>query len=307
MFQSQRQNQQRRDLPHHEKTEEVERDIIRKSNSANYVKVYLLSPLLDEYLIRKGLIHRSRNYDFQVDLDILRFELHRNPKFLPRPFTERKLKKVVDGRNDYDHNNWEMIERRSNRHMKAMIDLADALNKRRVANEISEIRNAIIAGDSSGGVSFKPFRFPISRSYNELAVLGMNQISTAVMSGKIAKAFYRYIKNRLPRGSPPPSIDIYANTLDVIDIIMTRNPNYLGPNGWQMMFKLKEFRLDLVHGRYEKTLREFKEQYDNLERLLRAMGGTQAADEVALIKDILLEFQRSGKEVKPSFFPGLFD
>jgi hypothetical protein len=88
---------------------------------------------------------------------------------------------------------------------------------------------------------------------------------------------------------------------------MTRNPNYLGPNGWQMMFKLKEFRLDLVHGRYEKTLREFKEQYDNLERLLRAMGGTQAADEVALIKDILLEFQRSGKEVKPSFFPGLFN
>ena len=95
MFQSQQQNQQRRDPPYNEKAEEAERDVIKKSNTANYVKLYLLSPLLDEYLIRKGLIRRSRNYDFQVNLDILRFELHRNPRFLPRPFTERKLKKVV--------------------------------------------------------------------------------------------------------------------------------------------------------------------------------------------------------------------
>jgi hypothetical protein len=241
MFQSQRQYQQRRDPPYNEKAEEAERDIIRKSNSANYVKVYLLSPLLDEYLIRKGLIRRSRNYDFQVNLDILRFELQRNPKFLPRPITERKLKKVVDGRNDYDHNNWEMVDRYSNKHMKAMMELADALNKRRAANEISEIRNAINAGDSSGDVSFKPFRFPNSRySYDERAGLGINQISTAVMSGKMAKRLYRYIKNRLPRGSPPPSIDIYANTLDVIEIIR-HDPYYLGPSGLRMILKLKEF------------------------------------------------------------------
>ena len=84
------------------------------------------------------------------------------------------MKDVVDGRNDYDHNNWDAVLVHTNKHLKAMMDLANALNQRRVANEISEIRNAIIAGDSSGGVTFKPFRFPIRRSYDELAGLGMN-------------------------------------------------------------------------------------------------------------------------------------
>ena len=159
-----------------------------------------------------------------------------------------------------------------------------------------------------GGVTFKPFRFPNSRySYDERAGLGINQISTAVMSSKTAKRLYRYIKNRLPRGSPPPSIDIYANTLDVIEIIRRYDQYYLGPNGLKMMLKLKEFRLDLVHGRYEKTFLEFEEQFDNLERLLWALGDGQAADEVALIRDILIEFKRSGKQVTAKFFPGLFD
>ncbi len=150
------------------------------------------------------------------------------------------MKDVVDGRNGYDHNNWDAVLVHTNKHLKAMMDLANALNQRRVANEIFEIRNAIIAGDSSGGVTFKPFRFPIRRSYDELAGLGMNQISTAVMSGKMAKRLYRYIKKRLPRGSPPPSIDIYANTLDVIEIIR-HDPYYLGPSGLRMILKLKEF------------------------------------------------------------------
>jgi hypothetical protein len=306
--------QQRRDPRYYGHPEEVELSIIRKSNAANYIKIYCLSTELDEFLINKGLIQRCRHYDFQDHLDILRFQLQRDPYFLPSdpnfrpyPYSEIELKDVVDGRNDYDHNNWDAVLVHTNKHLKAMMDLADALNQRRVANEIFEIRNAISAGDFSGGVTFKPFRFPVSRSYDELAGLGMNQISTAVMSGKMAKRLYRYIRTSLPMGSPPPSIDIYANSLDIIDIINEHDPNYLGRNGLHVILKLKEFRLDLVHGRYEKTLREFKEQYDNLERLLRVMGDKQAADEVAAIRDLLLEFQRSGKEVKPSFFPGLFN
>ena len=127
------------------------------------------------------MIQRCRHYDFQDHLDILRFQLQRDPYFLPSdpnfrpyPYSEIELKDVVDGRNGYDHNNWDAVLVHTNKHLKAMMDLADALNQRRVANEIFEIRNAIIAGDSSGGVTFKPFRFPIRRSYDELAGLGMN-------------------------------------------------------------------------------------------------------------------------------------
>lgn len=296
---------QRRDPPYVEQPEEVERSIIRKSNAGNYVKIYLLSPELDEFLIRKRCIRRSRSYDFQRHLDILQSEIRSNPDFLPAPYSETKLRDVVNARNELDHNDWHMLNVNNDHNLESMMDLADALDKPRVANEMLEIGNAITAGDFCGGVSFIPFRFPSSGAYDRFAGLGLNQITNAVMSTYLVKAIWRFRNNRLPIGSLPPSLDIYANSLDLIKI-QKRNPNYLGRRGLTMLLLLKELRLDIAHGHYEKLFHEFEDMYDNLERLLRALGDIRAADEVALIRDLLIACKYSRKEVIPKYFPGLF-
>ena len=45
--------QQRRDPRYYGHPEEVELSIIRKSNAANYIKIYCLSTELDEFLIKE--------------------------------------------------------------------------------------------------------------------------------------------------------------------------------------------------------------------------------------------------------------
>ena len=106
-------------------------------------------------------------------------------------------------------------------------------------------------------------------------------------------------------GAPSSSLDVYENNLDMTDDLKI-NPSYLLPGSQTKLDLFQETRLDLSHGRHEKFFRQFKLQYDNMVDYLWMLGEADAAIEVALIRDLLVELKRTGKEVKPSYFPSLF-
>jgi hypothetical protein len=190
-----------------------------------------------------------------------------------------------------------------------MIELADGLGKPKVAKTIKEILDSINAGDCTGGVSFIPFRFPVS-GYDQKTAFGLQLILEALIAKYLVKKIWAFRHGRLPAGSLPPSLDVYANLVDMLKEQL-KNPDYLALGGTnrddRLVLKLvKELRLDLAHGHYEKTHNGFERKLEKLMELLPLLGAPEAAVEVGLIRDILVQLKRNGRTVRPCLFPSLF-
>ena len=135
------------------------------------------------------------------------------------------------------------------------------------------------------------------------AGVGLKLISKSVLETFFVKNVWRQRQDRF--GAPSSSLDVYENNLDMIDDLKS-DPRYLVPGSQTKLDLFQETRLDLSHGRHEKFFRQFKLQYDNMVDYLWMLGEADAAIEVALIRDLLIELKRTGQEVKPSYFPSLF-
>ncbi len=285
-----------------EKPIDIERKIIQKMHAGDYV-ASVFSEKLNTFLIRKGKVTGYYSYDFQTNLYILIDEVQQNRYFLPKPIPIYDIMRVKDFRNELEHNNWDMVNTYMNDRMDSMIKLSEAIRERELANDIHEISNAIKAGDCSGGVAFKPFKFRASGAYSPQAGVGLKLISKSVLETFFVKNVWRQRQDRF--GAPSPSLDVYKNNQEMAEDIKI-NPNYLLPGSQTKLDLFQETRLDLTHGRHEKFFRQFKLQYDNMVDYLWMLGEADAAIEVALIRDLLIELKRTGKEVKPSYFPSLF-
>ena len=284
-----------------EKPIDIERKIIQKMHAGDYV-ASVLSDKLNEFLIRKGKVTGYYSFDFQTNLYTLIGEINKNPYFLPKPIPIYDIMRVKDFRNELEHNDWDMVNTHMDDRMDLMRRLSIAMRERELANDIHEISNAIKAGDCSGGVAFKPFRFPRT-GYSHRAGIGLKLISKSVIEVYFAKKIWRHRKNRF--GAPPPSLDVYENNEDMIDDLKN-DPRYLVPGSQRTLDLFKQTRLDLSHGNHVKIFHQFKNQYNNMVEYLWMLGEADAAIEVALIRDLLIELKRTGQEVKPSYFPSLF-
>ncbi len=294
-----------------EKPIDIERKIIQKMHAGDYV-VSALSEKLNNFLIRKGkvtgyyiilllLFILYYCFDFQTNLYILIDEVQQNRYFLPIPIYD--IMRVKDFRNELEHNNWDMVNTHMDDRMDSMRRLSIAMRERELANDIYEISNAIKAGDCSGGVAFKPFKFRASGAYSPKAGIGLKLISKSVLETYFVKHIWRQRQDRF--GAPSPSLDLFKNNQEMAEDLKI-NPSYLLPGSQTKLDLFQETRLDLTHGRHEKFFRQFKLQYDNMVDYLWMLGEADAAIEVALIRDLLIELKRTGKEVKPSYFPSLF-
>jgi hypothetical protein len=139
--------------------------------------------------------------------------------------------------------------------------------KPNITIEINEILNATKVGHLTGSVSFKRFSFHRSESHEEPTGRGLSQITVALINKYLAKAICQSLKDRLSFGSPPPSLDFYANSLDMIEL-QTIDPNYVDNGGLAKLQLLKQTKLYVVHGRYHKLFFYFESHYDNMERFL---------------------------------------
>ena len=282
---------------------DIERQMILKMHAGDYV-ASALSEKLNDCLVRRGVVTASYTYDFQRNLYILLDELTIDPNFLPSRSIPiyQVTNNVKNARNALEHDNWDMFDRNTEYHMDSMRRLSRALGERGLSNDIYEISNAIKAGDCSGGVAFKPFRFPRT-GYSHRAGIGLKLISKSVIEVYFAKKIWRHRKNRF--GAPPPSLDVYENNEDMIDDLKN-DPRYLVPGSQRTLDLFKQTRLDLSHGNHVKIFHQFKNQYNNMVEYLWMLGEADAAIEVALIRDMLVELKRTGKEISASYFPSLF-
>jgi hypothetical protein len=178
-----------------EKPADIERQMILKMHAGDYVASEV-SDKLNEFLIGTGKITRSNNYDFQRNLYILLDELTINPNFLPsrRIPIYQVTNNVKNARNALEHDNWDMFDRNTEYHMDSMRRLSRALGERELSNDIYEISNAIKAGDFTGGVAFKPFKFRASGAYSPQAGVGLKLISKSVLEVYFAKRIWRLIR-----------------------------------------------------------------------------------------------------------------
>ena len=109
-----------------------------------------------------------------------------------------------------------------------------------------------------------------------------------------------------PPGSPPPSMDLYANVGEMIDKKVA-DPTFLPQQGALRILKsVKATRLNVAHGDYEKLLKDFEAKYDDLVEYLRLIDHPEDADIVQEVKDKLVELKNSGEEVNSSDFPMLY-
>jgi hypothetical protein len=285
-----------------EKPLHIERQMIQKMHAGDYVASEL-SEKLNDFLIRRGKITRSYSYDFQKNLYTLIAEVNKNPYFLPKPIPIYDIMRVKDFRNELEHNNWDLVNTHMDDRMDSMIQLSEAIREREFANDIHEISNAIKAGDCSGGVAFKPFKFRASGAYSPQAGIGLKLISKCVLETYFVKNVWRQRQDRF--GAPCSSLDVYENNLDMIDDLKI-NPNYLLPGSQRTLDLFQETRLDLSHGRHKKFFLVFELRYDNMVDYLWMLGEADAAIEVALIRDLLIELKRTGRQISTSYFPTLF-
>lgn len=300
---------QRKDPPYFQQPDEVEDKIRQTSAAASYCLTYLIGPKLNHTLISKGKVSPSKSYDLQVHLQILMREVKVNPFFLPSPLSPNVVKRVTFARNDVQHNNWSRIQNNSDQYFLSMIELADCLGEPVVAKEIQEIFDSINAGDCTGGVSFKPFHFP-ARGYDKMTAFGLQLILEALITKYLVKAIWNFLHAKIPAHSLPPSLDVYANVVDMAKE-HAKDPDYLAIGGTNRDDRLvlqlvKELRLDLAHGHYENIFYRFQGKLGKLIQLLSLLGAPDAALEVGVIRDTLVQLKRNGRTVRPSLFPSLF-
>ncbi len=115
----------------------------------------------------------------------------------------------------------------------------------------------------------------------------------------------------MPAHSLSPSLDVYANVVDMAKE-QTKDSDYLAIGGNyrndRLILKLvKELRLELAHGNYKNTLNGFEVKLANVIALLPLLGAPDAAVDVGLIRDTLVELKSNGQQVRPSHFPSLFE
>lgn len=273
-------------------------------NAQDVCKRFLLGPIVNVFLISKGKVPNSRDYDLQIHLAILERENRRNKSFLPQPILTSEIKKVAKARNEIDHNNWLGVQVNCIANLNAMIALATSLGDTAVANRIQGVLNRILAKDYTGGVSFTPFTFPAT-GFDPMAALGLSQITARIINEYLVTATWSFLASQLPTGAQPPSMDLYANVIEMSDKVRI-NPNYLANGALTILQATNVTRLDIAHGRYEAIFNDFEVKLDNLTEYLRLIGHSDKADEVGIIRDKLVDLKASGERVTAAQFPTLF-
>jgi hypothetical protein len=127
-------------------------------------------------------------------------------------------------------------------------------------------------------------------------------LSNTHFAGQIAAVETRI----LVHGSPPPSTDLYANVLEIVDKKIADNTFLSLPGALHILQSVKSTRLNVAHGEHTILLRDFEAKYDDMVEYLRLIDHPDEADIVEAIKDKLLELKNSGQEVSSSSFPMIY-
>ena len=127
-------------------------------------------------------------------------------------------------------------------------------------------------------------------------------LSNTHFAGQIAAVETRI----LVHGSPPPSTDLYANVLEIVDKKIADNTFLSLPGALHILQSVKSTRLNVAHGEHTILLRDFEAKYDDMVEYLRMTNHPEDADTVQDVKDKLVEFKNSGEEVRSSDFPMLY-
>lgn len=294
----------RKDPPYYRQAPEEEDNIKDMINADDFCKRYLLGPIVNAYLILKQKISNTRDYDLQELLAILQKEIQRDKHFLPNPIATSQIKKLIAARNEVDHNNWAAVQLHCVSHLNSMIALATSLGDIAVANQIQAVLNRILVKDFTGGVSFRPFTFSAT-GYDPMAALGLSQITARIINKYMVTATWSFLHSNLPAGANPPSMDLYANVIEMNDKLQA-NPNYL-PNGASaILHSIKVTRLDVAHGHHEDIFHDFEVKLDDFTKYLRLIGHPEEADAVGVVRDTLVALKKSGEQVTSAHLPSLF-
>jgi hypothetical protein len=296
-----------KDPPYERQTEKEECEIVDLINAEDFFKRYDLGPILFDLLVTTNVIPKGNDYDFSDLLDILLVEKKKNPAILPRPLSDNQVLKMQLLRNEVDHNNWKAVQTKYKYRFPTMIALATSLDRPLVAGRIAAAQNRIeVDKDFTGGVKFRPFRFPQNGSFDVDASLGLCQITARIFNTIAAPATWDKLDAEKLSGSPAPSMDLFANVGRMIEKLQA-DSSYLPPGAMPVLKSVKQTRLDVTHGYHEILLKEFETKYLDLVRYLRLIRHTDRADKVKEIRIKLMALKRSGQEVKPEDFPSLYN
>ena len=298
----------REDPPFVRQSEQEENDIKDLINAEDYYKRYELGPILHARLVAMRLIPNSNDYDMKKLLGILIREIKRkNMAILPKPLSSSQIRKLQKVRNEIDHNNWFAIQKKHPSHFNSMITLATSLANVHVAGQITAGQNRIVVHkDFTGGVTFRPFTFPQNGTFNMNAALGLSQMTARLFNKIVIPCTSEFQLTYRSPGSPPPSADLYANVLEMIDKKIADLTFLPLPGALHILQSVKSTRLNVAHGEHTILLRDFEAKYDDLVEYLRLIDHPDEADIVEAIKDKLLELKNSGQEVSSSSFPMLY-
>ena len=298
----------REDPPFVRQSEQEENDIKDLINAEDYYKRYELGPILHARLVAMRLTPNSNDYDMKKLLGILIREIKRkNMAILPKPLSSNQIRRLQIVRNQIDHNNWFAIQKKHPSHFNSMITLATSLANVHVAGQITAGQNRIVVHkDFTAGVTFRPFTFPQNGTFNMNAALGLSQMTARLFNKIVIPCTSEFQLTYRSPGSPPPSADLYANVLEMIDKKIADLTFLPLPGALHILQSVKSTRLNVAHGEHTILLRDFEAKYDDLVEYLRLIDHPDEADIVEAIKDKLLELKNSGQEVSSSSFPMLY-
>ena len=298
----------REDPPFVRQSEKEENDIKDLINAEDYYKRYELGPILHARLVAMRLTPNSNDYDMKKLLGILIREIKRkNMAILPKPLSSNQIRRLQIVRNQIDLNNRFAIQKKHPSHLNSMITLATSLANVHVAGQITAGQNRIVVHkDFTAGVTFRPFTFPQNGTFNMNAALGLSQMTARLFNKIVIPCTSEFQLTYRSPGSPPPSADLYANVLEMIDKKIADNTFLPLPGALRILQSVKSTRLNVAHGDHETMLSDFEPKYDDMVEYLRLIDHPEDADIVQDVKDQLVHFKNTGQEVKSSDFPMLF-
>jgi hypothetical protein len=295
----------REDPPFQRQSEAAEKDIQDLINSLDFLKREL-GEILKARLVTMKLMPNTNDYDFKKLLAILLRGNKGKRQILPQPLSPNQIKKLQLFRNNVDHNNWYAVQTKFKSYLNSMTALTTSLVNPQLAGQIAAAENRIVVHkDFTGGLTFKPFTFPQNGSFDMDAGLGISLITARIFNLFAVPATWKVLNDKLPPGSTPPSMDVYANVGEIIDKVQA-DPNFLPQGNIRILKSVKATRLNVAHGDHTILLKNFEAKYDDLVGYLRMADHPEDADIVQEVKDKLVEFKNSGEEVTSSSFPMLY-
>ena len=295
----------REDPPFQRQSEQAEREIQDLMNALEYLKRELGEILL-AHMVTMNLVSNTNNYDLKKLLNVLLRDKRKNGA-RSTPLSRKQIEKLQKVRNNIDHHNWGAVQRQYQSQLNTMMALATSLNNTHFAGQIVAVENRVVVHkDFTGGVTFKPFTFPPNGAFDMDAGIGLSLITARAFNKIVIPCTSDFQTTYHPPGSPPPSVDLYANVGEMIDK-KEADPTFLPQQGALRILKsVKATRLNVAHGDYETLLNDFEAKYDDLVDYLRMTKHPEDADTVQDVKDKLVEFKNSGEEVRSSEFPMLY-